>query len=160
MLHAPQDAASMYVKRALLRWRGTRIGSGTKIWRDVWIDQYSALVIGNEVTIGKSVMLVCVGGVEIQDRVMIGHGSKLMSGGHRIPDSTDEPMRWSGPELAPISVEADAWLGAGVIVLPGVTIGKGAVVAAGAVVTKSIPPYAIAAGVPAGIIRQRTPPAV
>ena len=55
----------------------------------------------------------------------------------------------------PVVVEDDVWIGAGVIVLKGVTIGSGSIVAAGAVVTKSIPPFSIAAGVPAKVIRQR-----
>jgi len=54
-----------------------------------------------------------------------------------------------------IVVEDDAWLGAGVIVLNGVTIGRGAVIGAGSVVTKDIPPYSVAIGVPACVVRQR-----
>jgi acetyltransferase-like isoleucine patch superfamily enzyme len=56
-----------------------------------------------------------------------------------------------------IVLEDDVWLGANVVVLDGVTIGRGAIVGAGAVVTQSIPPYAIAGGVPARVIRYRTP---
>lgn len=155
MAFAPQDAASMWIKCRALRWRGARVGTRVKIWRDVWIDDYVNISIGDEVTIGKSVMLICGGGVEIGDRVMIGHGAKIVSGGHRIPDSRESPMRWSGPELAPISIAADAWIGAGAIILPGASIGHGAVVAAGAVVSKPVPAYAVVGGVPARIIRER-----
>lgn len=155
MLIAPQDKASMWFKRHAMQWRGSRIGQQVKIWRDVWIDDYAQLSIGNQVTIGKSVMLVCAGGVTIGDRVMLGHGAKIVSGGHRIPDSRDTPMRWSGPELAPVHIEADAWVGAGAIVLPGASIGRGAVVAAGAVVVKPVPAYCVVGGVPARVIRSR-----
>lgn len=155
MAAAPQDRASMWLKCRALRWRGTMVGTGVKIWRDVWIDDYHGLSIGNDVTIGKSVMLLCGGGVSIGDRVMIGHGAKIVSSGHKIPDSKDLPMRWSGAEAAPISISPDAWIGAGAIVLHGVNIGRGAIVAAGAVVTRPVPEFAIVAGSPAKIVRER-----
>jgi acetyltransferase-like isoleucine patch superfamily enzyme len=156
MLVAPQDALSMWLKRSLLIGRGSRIGARVKIWRDVWVDDYRNLSVGEAVTIGKSVMLVCGGGVAIGDRVMIGHGAKIISGGHQIPESRESPMRWSGPELAAVRIERDVWVGAGAIILPGVTVGRGAVVAAGAVVSDHVPEYAIVGGVPARLIRQRS----
>lgn len=156
MVVAPQNAMSMLVKRRLLTWRGARIGTGVKIWRDVWIDDYAKLSVGEAVTIGKSVMLICGGGVTLGHRVMIGHGAKIISGGHQIPDGRETPMRWSGAELSTVSIAEDAWIGAGAIILPGVTVGRGAVVAAGAVVSNPVPEYAIVGGVPARLIRQRT----
>lgn len=155
MVLLPQDSASMWLKRWFLRRRGTRIGVRTKIWRDVWIDDYQGLVIGGDVTIGKSVMLLCSGSVAIGDRVMIGHGAKIISAGHRIPGGRDTPMRWSGPEMEPIRIAEDAWIGAGAIVLAGAHIGRGAVVAAGAVVSRPVPDYAVVAGVPARVMRER-----
>lgn len=155
MLVAPQDALSMRIKRGLLSWRGSRVGSGVKIWRDVWIDNYRLIQIGDDVTIGKSVMLLSGGEVVIGDRVMVGHGAKIVSAGHRIPNTRESPMRWSGPELGPIIIEEDAWVGAGAIVLPGVTVGRGAVVAAGAVVSRSVPAYSVVAGIPATVLRER-----
>lgn len=156
MVVAPQNAMSMSVKRRLLTWRGARIGAGVKIWRDVWIDDYAKLSVGDAVTIGKSVMLICGGGVTLGHRVMIGHGAKIISGGHQIPEGRETPMRWSGAELSPVSIDEDAWIGAGAIILPGVTVGRGAVVAAGAVVSNPVPEYAIVGGVPARLIRQRS----
>lgn len=155
MAIAPQNPFSMRMKRFLLRWRGTQIGSRVKIWRDVWIDDYSKLTVGHDVTIGKSVMLICGGGVTIGDRVMIGHGARILSSGHRIPDAPESAMRWSGAEAAPVTIEPDAWIGAGAIILGGVTVGRGAVVAAGAVVSKPVPDHAVVGGVPARLLRQR-----
>jgi len=156
MLVAPQNTVSMWLKRRFLMWRGSRIGGEVKIWRDVWVDDYSNLSVGDAVTIGKSVMLICGGGVTIGDRVMIGHGAKLISGGHQIPEARQSPMRWSGPELSQVSIADDAWIGAGAIILPGVTVGRGAVVAAGAVVSNAVPDYTIVGGVPARLIRERS----
>lgn len=155
MAIAPQDPASMWIKRALLRWRGATVGKGVKIWRGVWVDEYRGLSLGPDVTIGKSVMLLCGGGVRVGERTMIGHGSQIISGGHRIPASRNESTRWSGPELGLIEIGSDAWIGAGAIILPGVTVGNGAIVAAGAVVSSPVNDYCVVAGVPARTIRVR-----
>ena len=99
-------------------------------------------------------MLQCIGGITIGNRVMIAHGSQIVSAGHRVPGA-GESMRFSGLDVAPIVIEDDAWIGGGAIVLPGVTIGRGAVIAAGAVVTKDVERYSIVAGVPGVVIGSR-----
>lgn len=154
MALTPHDSLSNRIKRRLMIWRGASIGANPKIWRDVWVDDYRKLKIGANVSIGKSAMLQCIGGITVGDNVMIAHGSQLISAGHHIPEP-DEPMRFSGLDIAPIILEDDVWIGAGAIVLPGIIVGKGAVVAAGAVVTKDVEPYTIVAGIPALIIRRR-----
>lgn len=151
----PQDAASAWLKRVLLSLLGARIGVRLKIWRLVWIDEPRGLVIGDDVTLGRGVHMLTGGGVSIGDRTMVGHGSQLISSGHRIPASRAESMRFSGKQAAPIVVGDDAWIGAGAIVLGGVSIGRGAVVAAGAVVSRDVPEFAIVAGVPARVVKSR-----
>jgi acetyltransferase-like isoleucine patch superfamily enzyme len=154
MAVTPHDALSNRIKRTLLRWRGATVGANPKIWRDVWVDDYRKLVVGSDVSIGKSAMLGCIGGVTIGDQVMIAHGSKILSAGHHMPDGGGS-MRFTGLDVAPITIADEAWIGAGAIVLPGVTVGRGAVVAAGAVVTRDVAPYTIVAGVPAAMIGDR-----
>ena len=89
--------------------------------------------------------------VSIGNNVFIAPNVGLHTAGHPL----DSKQRNQGIEYAkPITIEDDVWIGAGVQVCPGVTIGRGAVIAAGAVVTKEIPPYTVAAGVPAKVIRQ------
>lgn len=151
----PQNRISMRIKGWLLRSRGAEVGVRTKIWRGVWVDNYRSLAIDDDVTIGHAVILLCGGGIQIGSRTMVGHGSKLISSGHRIPSDRDEPMRWSGTEQAPIKIAEDAWIGAGAIILGGVRVGRGAIVAAGAVVTRDVPDYAVVAGIPATVIRMR-----
>lgn len=155
MAVTPHDALSSRIKRALLQWRGAEVGANPKIWRDVWIDDYTKLKVGADVSIGKSAILICIGGVTIGNQVMVAHGSQLISAGHRIPDAGTS-MRFSGLDIAPIVIEDGAWIGGGAIVLPGVTVGRGAVVAAGAVVTKDVEPYTIVAGVPGVAIGSRS----
>lgn len=155
MAFLPQNALSMKIKAWSMRTRGSRIGQRTKIWRNVWVDDLSCLRIDDDVTIGHGALLICGGGVHIAARTMIAHGAKLLSSGHRIPATHDEPLRWTGPEQAPIEIAEDVWVGAGAIVLGGVCIGRGAIVAAGAVVTKNVPEYCVVAGIPASIVRKR-----
>jgi acetyltransferase-like isoleucine patch superfamily enzyme len=147
MALTPHDPVSNRIKRALMQWRGATIGANPKIWRDVWVDDYRKLTIGADVSIGKSAMLICIGGVTVGDQVMIAHGAQIISAGHRMPPA-GESMRFSGLDVAPIVIEDGAWIGAGAIVLPGVTVGRGSVVAAGAVVTKDVEPHTIVGGVP------------
>lgn len=154
MALTPHDPLSNRIKRALMRWRGATVGARPKIWRDVWVDDYRKLTIGDDVSIGKSAMLQCIGSITIGNQVMVAHGSQIISAGHRIP-AAGESMRFSGLDVAPIVIEDEAWIGGGAIVLPGVTIGRGAVIAAGAVVTKDVDPYAIVAGVPGVVIGSR-----
>ncbi len=154
MATTPHDPLTCRIKASLMRWRGARVGQSLKIWRDVWIDHFRSLSIGSDVTIGKGTIMLCIGEVQIGDRVMIGHGAQIISAGHRIPRRS-ELMRFSGLDAAPIVIEDDSWIGGGAIVLQGVTVGYGAVVAAGAVVTKDVEPYAIVGGVPAVQIGSR-----
>jgi acetyltransferase-like isoleucine patch superfamily enzyme len=154
MALTPHDPLSNRIKRSLLRWRGARVGARPKIWRDVWVDDYRNLTIGDDVSIGKSAMLLCIGGVTVGNQVMIAHGAQIISAGHRIPEGGGS-MRFSGLDVAPIDIEDGAWIGGGAKVLQGVTVGSGAVVAAGAVVTKDVPPRAIVGGVPATVIGTR-----
>jgi maltose O-acetyltransferase len=154
MAITPHDPLSNRIKRSLMRWRGATIGARPKIWRDVWVDDYRRLTIGDDVSIGKSAMLQCIGTITVGNQVMIAHGSQIVSAGHRVP-AAGGSMRFSGLDVAPIVIEDGAWIGGGAIVLPGVTVGRGAVIAAGAVVTKDVEPYTIVGGIPAVVIGSR-----
>lgn len=151
----PHDALSARLKGALLRLRGARIGRRVKFWRLVWIDDPRGLSIGDDVTVGRGVHILTGGSVRVGHRAMVGHGAQLLSSGHRIPATRAEPMRFSGKDAAPLEIGDDAWVGAGAIVLGGVRVGVGAVVAAGAVVSRDVPDYAIVAGIPARLVRMR-----
>jgi acetyltransferase-like isoleucine patch superfamily enzyme len=129
---------------------------------DVWISRGCVLVAGDgqAVTLESKVYVghYCVffghAGITIGRDTLIANHVQLLCGNHNI-NRRDIPVRLQGGTGFPIVVGQDVWLGAGVIVLGGVTIGDGAVIAAGAVVTKDIPPYAIARGVPAKVVGER-----
>ncbi|MBR6408227.1 MAG: acyltransferase [Clostridia bacterium] len=95
------------------------------------------------------------GECHIGDDVMMGTDVTVITRNHRI-DRTDIPMMDQGfEEEKPVYIGNDVWIGDRVVILPGVHIGDGSVLAAGAVVSRDIPDYSIAAGVPAKVIRSR-----
>ncbi|PSL40704.1 maltose O-acetyltransferase [Planomicrobium soli] len=95
------------------------------------------------------------GEVKIGNDVMIGPEVAIYSRNHMISD-VNIPMRLQGyTEHQVVEVEDDVWIGHGVIILPGVRIGKGSVIGSGSIVTKSIPSYSIAIGNPAKVVKKR-----
>jgi len=94
------------------------------------------------------------GGLEIGNDVRIAAHVKIVPMNH-IYEDPKTPIRLQKIKAIGIKIEDDVWLGVGSTVLDGVTIGKGSVIGAGSVVTKDIPPYSIAVGVPAKVIKKR-----
>jgi acetyltransferase-like isoleucine patch superfamily enzyme len=92
--------------------------------------------------------------VRIGRDVMIADQVTIRDTDHSI-SSTDIPMIEQGIETAPVIIGDDVWIAHGAMILKGVTVGEGSVIAAGAVVTKDVPPYAIVGGIPARVIRFR-----
>ena len=111
------------------------------------------LEFGDQVDVGEFTHIRANGGLRIGNRVLIAAHVTITTREHPV-----ELPRWSVTRDAPIAIEDDVWIGAGAVVLPGVTIGRGAVVAAGAVVTASVEPYTVVGGVPARPIKSIAPP--
>ena len=163
-----------------LYWKalGMRIGDGTRLAKMVitWPHKVS---LGERCSLEQNVYFNAAGGhssgttIEIGAGTFIGSGCEfnaiesirigntcLIASGSRFIDhnhGTDlgTPMKLQPEIAAPILVGSDVWIGANCIVLKGVTIGEGAIVAAGSVVTRSVDPYTIVGGVPAKLIRSR-----
>lgn len=125
--------------------------------------------VGKYVEVASNCVLAGRGGIKLGDHVGIGAGGKIYSGSHlyRDPDREDTELL-SGSILAPLDkqhvvekpviMEDYAWMGVNCAVIPGVTIGKGAVIGAGSVVNNDIPPFSIAVGSPAKVIKKRSLP--
>jgi acetyltransferase-like isoleucine patch superfamily enzyme len=116
----------------------------------------SGLRCGRRVSIGRLSQLTCSGGLEVGDDVMIAQQVIIITNGHRFDDATT-PMHGQGLYEDRVVIEDDVWLGAGAMIMPGVRVGRGAIVAGGAVVTSDVPPMAIVGGVPARLLRERHP---
>lgn len=143
------------LKSAFLRAVGARIGSGNTYYPSVWINSGRRLTVGDHVDFATGCIVTTDGGVTIGDRVLIGYGAKIISRNHAVPDD-QRPIYGAGHVSKPVSIENDVWIGTQAVVLPGVSIGEGAIIAAGAIVTKSVPPFAIVAGIPARIVQMRS----
>ncbi|MCC6454914.1 MAG: acyltransferase [Caldilineaceae bacterium] len=113
------------------------------------------LRIGNNSNIGRYAYIGCSGLVTIGDNVMMGPKVSIFAENHNF-DAIDRPMHQQGVTRQPVVIEHDCWLASGVTILAGVTVGRGSVVAAGSVVTQDIPPFSVAAGTPARVLRSRT----
>lgn len=112
------------------------------------------LKIGNKSGIGKNAWIR--GTVSIGNYVLMAPNVVILTQNH-VYDRIDIPIIEQGTTSEePVIIEDDCWICQNVIILPGITIGKGAILAAGAVVTKNVPPYSIVGGNPARLIKQRT----
>ena len=94
------------------------------------------------------------GGVEVGSETLISPHVTIFSSNHKIGPKVDKIMR-AGSDLLPTKIGEGVWIGAQAVILGGVTIGDGCVVGAGAVVTKDLPAYSVAMGVPAKVVRSR-----
>lgn len=112
------------------------------------------IILHEGVRVGSFAFLFGDGGIEIAKNSLLGNMVELTSANYVFDDPLI-PITLQGAELGKIEIGEDVWLGAHTIVLPGVKIGDGSVVGAGAVVTKDIPSYSVAAGVPAKVIKKR-----
>ena len=117
--------------------------------KKVYFQEVFNLRIGKYSHINRGCLLDARGGIVIGDSVSISHNVSLVTGGH------DHQSSIFAGQFKPIVIDDYVWIGIGVIVLQGVHIGKGAVVCAGAVVTKDVGEYEIVAGVPAKKIGER-----
>jgi len=163
------------MRRAIWRALARAFGNGVRIGSGVGFKHLETFEIGDGVFLGAQAYIqgrfdgitkigahVWIGPQSymdarhliLEDHVGWGPGAKVLGSSHTgIP--ADRPIIETALEIRPVHVEAWADIGTGAILLPGVTIGKGSIVGAGAVVTHDVPPFAIVAGVPARFVRWR-----
>ncbi len=110
--------------------------------------------IGNNVSINRNSIITAKTKIRIGNNVSIGPNVIINSGNHNF-DDVYIPINKQGHKLAPITIEDDVWIGAGAIILSGITVGKGSVIAAGAVVNKDVLPYSVVGGVPIKLLKMR-----
>jgi acetyltransferase-like isoleucine patch superfamily enzyme len=123
---------------------------GSGVIRDLGV----GVQVGERAAIGAYDFIHGGGGVRIGRDVLLGPFVQVFSENHRF-DDPERPIIEQGELRAPVVIEDDVWVGASAIILAGVSIGRGAVVAAGAVVREDVPPGAIVAGVPARVVGHR-----
>jgi len=156
---------------ALWRWMPGRLGRLLRVplykpflrrSGRVWIPEHVHifepwnLELGDHVRLGRYSVFTCTGGIRIGSNVMMGPMVVLVTTSHAFDDD-DAPMWAQGLTASPIEIGDDVWIGSGVTVTGGVRIGRGAILGAGSVVTKDVPDFAIVGGVPARVLRYRSP---
>lgn len=136
-------------------------GKNVTIGRGMSIQGAKNLYVSDYVSIGPGAVVLCTRAkIIIGSHVMFGPNVTVITGGHRTDIKGRYMDEISNDEKRPeddrdIRFCGDNWIGANATILKGVTVGEGAVIAAGAVVTKDVPPYMIVGGVPAKVIKSR-----
>ena len=133
---------------------GSKTGKDITFYPGIKLSPGTNLSLGDHVDLAWGVLITTKGGVEIGDRTLVGYNTMILSANHIIPHSSGR-IYDSGHEFKKVTIGKDVWIGSGCIILPGITIGEGAVIAAGSVVTKDVNPYTIVGGIPAKWLRNR-----
>lgn len=127
---------------------GTVIDESTTIFPPFYTNFGRFIRLGKRVFINHACSCLDIGGIIIEDDVKIGPRVNLTTENHPLnPDERKTLL------TKPIVIKRNAWIGAGATILPGVTIGENAVVAAGALVSRDVPPNTVVAGVPAKVVK-------
>jgi acetyltransferase-like isoleucine patch superfamily enzyme len=139
---------------------GIEIGANTYVMHRAELHVYnfrgleqSGIWVGRNCIIGENSVIRGQGGVTIGDNVIIAPHVQIMAVDH-VFDDPGRPILEQGLRAYGITIEDNAWVGAGAIILDGVRVGEGAVVGAGAVVTRDVAPHTVVAGVPARLVRR------
>jgi len=133
---------------------GNRVKLGKESVLGAWPS--SELTIGDDTYIGRWTIILAYESVQIGNDCLIAPGCHITDVNHGI--EYGELIRTQNYTSKPVRIGNDVWVGAGSSILPGVTVGDGAVIGARSVITRDVPPYAIVAGVPAKMIRYRNDP--
>lgn len=128
---------------------GQEIDESTTLFPPFSINFGKFTKIGNQVFINHGCSFLDLGGITLEDQVLIGPQVKLVTENHPL-----NPADRSGLLPKPILIRKNAWIGAGATILPGVTVGENAVVAAGAVVNKDVPDNCVVGGIPAKFLKK------
>jgi acetyltransferase-like isoleucine patch superfamily enzyme len=139
-----------WASRAREAWAQARLQSGlldrrVTILPGAKLTSCDRIEFGYDILVSHQAFLQGAGGIRFGDRIMLGPRVTLITANHDV--------RTRLGLVAPIRIEDDVWIGAGAVVLPGVTIGRGSIVAAGAVVARDVGPGVLVGGVPARVIK-------
>jgi maltose O-acetyltransferase len=150
-----QRAGVHHLRRSFWAELGVATGCDVRFSDRLKIIGPSNLKVGHRTKILNRVILDARGGLDIGENTQIGFESIILTSSHRF-EELERPIITQGMQSEAVRVGSDVWIGARVIVLPGVTIGDHVIIGAGSVVTKDVPDWAIVAGNPARLIRYRS----
>jgi len=140
---------SAYARRIL-----RKCGTELDLSRNVLFEFPKQISLGSRVFINTGTIITARAPIDIGDDVLIGPYVIINSGNHGYADIS-RPIRLQDHVSGPIVIGDDVWIGANAVILRGVNVGRGSIIAAGSVVTKNVPEGVVVAGVPARVIRRR-----
>lgn len=144
---------SAFFRNAFWKAKLKALGDGVFIHPNVVVHQPNKVSIGDRCSIAEFVHIWGGGDVEIGADVLVASHAAIVSVSH-----DPSAQKFNETRVAkPISIDDNVWIGAGAVLLPGIKLGTGSIVAAGAVVTKDVPRDVVVAGVPARVIKKRQP---
>jgi acetyltransferase-like isoleucine patch superfamily enzyme len=145
-MNSASDPAA--IRSLLSQITGSEVDESVAVFTPLYINYGKNTKIGKNVFINFDCVFLDLGGITIEDNVLIAPRVSLLSEAHPVSPESRQA-------LVPghIHIKKNAWIGAGATILPGVTVGENAVVAAGAVVSKDVPPNTVVGGIPAKIIK-------
>lgn len=141
--HTPEE-----IREIMGRLTGKKVDDRFRLFPPFYTDFGKNITIGKDVFIDSGCHFQDQGGIEIGDGSLIGHNVVLATVNHDL-----DPGKKRKNNYAPIKIGTHVWIGSNATVLPGVTVGDWAVIAAGAVVTRDVPPQAVVGGVPARVLK-------
>lgn len=144
--------ASYYARGFVYSFFLKKTGKSFAVSSNCSISGLENISVGDNITIRFGMVINGSGGLVIENNVLLAHGVKIYTENH-IYENRDLDIIFQGVERKNVFIGRGSWICADVIILPGVSIGKHSVVAAGSVVTKNVPDYSVVAGVPAKIIK-------
>ena len=159
----PLSHALLYSKRAgrwLARRKLKHFGEGAQIRPHAYLIECANISIGRNVVVRPGCKFFAVaheqrqGDITIEDNVLIGSDVHIYVSNHRFDDTGRDIYFQGHNPPSPVRLSQGCWIGAGAIILPGVTVGRNAVVGAGSVVSRNVPDHCIAAGSPARVLRR------
>lgn len=133
---------------------GVSIGARSALRDNVLLAGNGQIVIGDRTAINEGCIITAMERVTIGNDVMLAPRVYILDVDHAF-ESRDQPISRQGYKIIPVTIGDGVWVGTGAVITKGVSIGEGAIIGANSVVTRDIPPYTIAGGVPAKLIRAR-----
>lgn len=149
----PFEKVAVPIRRVLAKQILDECGDNIKIMQGVYFSDGSGIKLGNNSGYGQNSYIYKH--THIGKDVMMGKDVKIITHNHEFHNLNIPMNRQNYMDYSPVIIEDDIWIGFRVIILPGVRIGQGAIIAAGAVVTKDVEPYSIVGGVPAKFLKSR-----
>lgn len=155
--YLPNGHECRKMRGAICKYIFRKCGENINIKRGAFFGSGKNIEIGNNSDIGSNAYIAGIDGGDeliIGDNVMMAPDVVILTVEHKYSD-VNIPMNRQGAHSSRVIIEDDVWIGIRAIILPGVKIGKGSVIAAGAVVTRDVPPWSVVGGIPAEVIKWR-----